>query len=170
MNTQIVDRLRTVPIALTVCVVYGALTGLVLLYFDNANLPGNDHPAGVVAYMLMNLLVFSLAWVVRRGSWMCGPVLKTGQFMVTVSSVGGSLAASAAKLLVYSGILTVPLLIAGFLGYLMRRADSNRRKIWIVAWLTSLLVFEVLFWQIVRVDRCLDSGGRWNYELSICER
>ena len=169
MNTLILDRLRSVPIALAVCVACGTLTGLVLLYFENANLPGNHHPAGIVAYIVMNLLAFSLAWVVRRGSWMWGPALKAGQFIVAVSSVGGSFAASATRLLVFSGILTVPLLIASFLGYLMRRADSNRRKIWIVAWLMFLLLFEVFFWQVVRIDQCLDRGGRWNYELSVCE-
>ena len=100
---------------------------------------------------------------------MWGPALKAGQFIVAVSSVGGSLAASATRLLVFSGILTVPLLIASFLGYLMRRADSNRRKIWIVAWLMFLLLFEIFFWQVVRIDQCLDRGGRWNYEYSTCE-
>ena len=119
MKSLLVDRLRAVPVALAVCVAFGALAGLVLLYFDNANLPGNDHPAGIVAYLFMNLLAFSLAWVVRRGSWMWGPALKTGQFMVAVSLGGGNLVASATRLLVFSGILTVPLLIAGFLGLCM---------------------------------------------------
>jgi len=31
------------------------------------------------------------------------------------------------------------------------------------------LVFVLWVVRFIKVDKCLDSGGRWNYENSICE-
>ena len=148
---------------------FGALAGFVLLLFDNANLPSNDHVAGIIAYVSMNLMAFVLALLVRHRPWMWGPSLKFGQILVVVPFTGGSFIAAAERLFVLSAILTLPLLLAGFLGHLMAGANSRRRNAYVLIAFGCLIASEILLWEILRIDDCLDAGGSWNYGLSACE-
>lgn len=46
---------------------------------------------------------------------------------------------------------------------------KKKRIFIIVLLLVLLLVFAYWFKGYMAVDKCLDNGGRWNYEKSICE-
>jgi hypothetical protein len=46
----------------------------------------------------------------------------------------------------------------------------KKRTVWILV--AVAVVVAIAWWASgqLRIDSCLDSGGRWNYELGICER
>jgi predicted DNA repair protein MutK len=45
-----------------------------------------------------------------------------------------------------------------------------KKKAWILV--AVAIVIAIAWWGSVqlKIDSCLDSGGRWSYELDICER
>lgn len=46
----------------------------------------------------------------------------------------------------------------------------SSKKLIIIAVVVALLVVgSVWLWQQIQIDRCLDNGGRWNYENGKCE-
>jgi hypothetical protein len=54
------------------------------------------------------------------------------------------------------------------------RKQGRARRLWWFAIHAMLVVgglaFALFVARFVAVDRCLDSGGRWNYEVVECER
>jgi hypothetical protein len=46
----------------------------------------------------------------------------------------------------------------------------KKRVAWILIAVTGIVV--LVWWGLgqLKIDSCLDSGGRWNYELTICQR
>ena len=46
---------------------------------------------------------------------------------------------------------------------------SKKKKYFLVISLLLLSVFAYWMKGCLAVDKCLDSGGRWNYEKGICE-
>lgn len=46
---------------------------------------------------------------------------------------------------------------------------SKKKKIFVALFLLFLIAFGYWFKKYMDIDRCLDSGGRWNYEKGICE-
>ena len=50
------------------------------------------------------------------------------------------------------------------------RTSRFRRLAVLVALVVGALVCLLFVARFIAVDRCLDSGGRWNYEAVECER
>jgi hypothetical protein len=46
---------------------------------------------------------------------------------------------------------------------------GKKKKISLIITLVLLVIF--LFWMkgCISIDKCLDNGGRWNYEKGVCE-
>ena len=46
---------------------------------------------------------------------------------------------------------------------------SKKKKVLLIAAALLLIAFAYWMKDYLDVDKCLDSGGRWNYEKGICE-
>lgn len=46
---------------------------------------------------------------------------------------------------------------------------GKRKVIWAVLIVASLAILFFYFKRWIDIDRCLDRGGRWNYETRECE-
>jgi hypothetical protein len=46
----------------------------------------------------------------------------------------------------------------------------KKRIAWIALVVAAILLMAWWGWGQLTIDGCLDSGGRWNYELGECER
>jgi hypothetical protein len=52
----------------------------------------------------------------------------------------------------------------------MTGCETMKKTIWVTASIAAVLVFAWWAKGQLAIDSCLDSGGRWNYEKSVCER
>jgi hypothetical protein len=50
----------------------------------------------------------------------------------------------------------------------MDKKNIKKSIIWVVALIAMIWIFSEII-QFFKVDSCLDSGGRWNYETNECE-
>jgi len=46
---------------------------------------------------------------------------------------------------------------------------KNKKIILIVVVIVAALTVYLVFSDFLKIDRCLDSGGKWNYETKVCE-
>jgi hypothetical protein len=46
----------------------------------------------------------------------------------------------------------------------------KKKTIWVLTAVVALITLAWWGYQQLKIDSCLDSGGRWNYEILVCER
>lgn len=69
------------------------------------------------------------------------------------------------------GHVKLPVVPSGPTGYLTLIEKNMKRPLAIGALLAAILIIALGTWlkRGLSIDSCLDRGGRWNYELSVCE-
>lgn len=48
-------------------------------------------------------------------------------------------------------------------------ANARKRILWLIVVLVMLVVLGHFAWEFLRVDKCLDAGGRWDYKSKTCD-
>lgn len=169
-SSMLLSLIRRRPLLFALCAstLFGVLFAFILWRLGDLNRPGRDEPAGMLIFLIMQFIAFVLGFAVRRVPWIWGVSMKTGQ-VVAAAFLGTGQLSAISKLFPFHIVLALPLVLAGFLGSWTARASSGRIKVMILACFGILIVFEIWLWDFLRIDTCLDLGGRWNRQLSICE-